>query len=159
MQPRSLSHIYRYTAVRYIALPRAVSIGQVLLSRDRFVALIRLKSLFSMTFGRELLKALGAEPNPLSACVRSPGRASRAVRVVQNEVLQRPEPRHARPSLDARFRGHDTDVSESSPAAEDSTRNPRDQLIKSPRSTHSCGIASGASGMAEASGPGPEPSR
>src|SRR5580704_10024654 len=26
-----------------------------------------------------------------------------------------PEPRHTRPSLDARFRGHDTDVSESSP--------------------------------------------
>jgi hypothetical protein len=36
-------------------------------SRYRFVALMRLKSLFSMTFGRERLKALGAEPNPLSA--------------------------------------------------------------------------------------------
>jgi len=31
-----------------------------------------------------------------------------------------PEPRHARPSLDARFRGHDTDVSESSPILNDS---------------------------------------
>ena len=48
--------------------------------------------------------------------------ASRARR--SNEGLQRcvipakagiPEPRHARPSLDARFRGHDTDVSKSSP--------------------------------------------
>ena len=70
----------------------AVSIGQVLQmgewettvnptrSQDRFVALMRLKSLFSMTFDRERLKALGAEPNPLSACVRSPGRASRARR-------------------------------------------------------------------------------
>src|ERR1700688_3671770 len=33
-----------------------------------------------------------------------------------------PEPRHARPSLDARFRGHDTDVSESSPHFERLTR-------------------------------------
>src|SRR5271163_3747283 len=33
-----------------------------------------------------------------------------------------PEPRHARPSLDARFRGHDTDVSESSHHFERITR-------------------------------------
>jgi hypothetical protein len=33
-----------------------------------------------------------------------------------------PGPRHARPSLDARFRGHDTDVSESSPHFERLTR-------------------------------------
>jgi hypothetical protein len=33
-----------------------------------------------------------------------------------------PEPRHARPSLDTRFRGHDTDVSESSSHFERLTR-------------------------------------
>jgi hypothetical protein len=45
------------------------------------------------------------------------------VRVVQNEILQRCvipakagiQSPGTRPSLDARFRGHDTDVSESSP--------------------------------------------
>jgi hypothetical protein len=51
-------------------------------------------------------------------------------RAIQNKVLQgyhslesgNPGPRDARPSLDARFRRHDTDVSESSPHFERLTR-------------------------------------
>jgi hypothetical protein len=78
---RSLSHIYIYTTVICIAFPRAVSIGQVLLANVRMGgdgqsdtiprSLRRTRaaqSLFSMTFGRERLKALGAESaQPLRA--------------------------------------------------------------------------------------------
>ena len=75
-------------------------------SRDRVVALIRLKSLFSMMFRRERSRAQWALSRIRSApCAR---REELVARVVQNEVLQRcvipakagtPEARHVRPSL------------------------------------------------------------
>src|SRR5271163_1692764 len=53
----------------------------------------------------------------------------RSVTLCHSRVSGNPEPRHVRPSLDARFRGHDTDVSESSPhfgTTHTTTANPSD---------------------------------
>ena len=69
--PRSLSHIYIYSAVTCIALPRSRLTAQIIVFDD-----VRSRALKG-----------AAEPNPLSACCA--GREELVVRVVQNEVLQR----------------------------------------------------------------------
>ena len=83
-------------------------------SRYRFVALMRLKSLFSMTFGRERSKRWA-----LSRIGSAPG-------------VRREEPGHSDPRVEIELRERAVQMSfapEIAAGAEDSTRNPRDQLI------------------------------